>query len=640
MAASQRTELIFSLAGGGALLTGFILSRFDAAPSLTVIALYTASYFFGAYFMLFDLFGALRKGVFDIDLLMFLAALGAALIGRWAEGALLLFLFSLGHSLEHYALDRANRSIAALAKLAPKTALVKRDGRVEEVAVELLRIGDIAVVRPNSQIAADGLVIAGESMVDQSSLTGESMPVLKRPGPDPGAHLLPEKDAEIHRVYAGTTNGPGYLEVRVLKPASETSLSRLIRMVKEARENKSYAQNLTQKFETYYVPSVLAVVALLNFAFLVIDEPFQTSFYRAITLLVVASPCALVISTPSAVLCGIARAAHAGVLFKGGKPLLDLGAVDAMVFDKTGTLTSGQPVVTDFVSSDASDHRPLLAAVVALEERSDHPLARALVRDLRIQLDSHPLPEVRDSHSVIGCGIRGTVGERQLWVGNTELFAGAPGGSIPAAMLDRMRQLESEGKTTVLVREESEFKALIGIMDVPRKENRQVIESLRNLGMKRIVMLSGDNQLVADAVGGRLGITEVHGNLHPGEKLEFIRRLIREKRLVAMIGDGVNDAPALAGSTVGISMGAAGSDLARESSDVALMADRLEQLPTAVRLSRKTRRIVRQNLIISIGVIFFMIPVALLGLTSIGPAVLIHEGSTVAVVLNALRLLK
>ena len=553
---------------------------------------------------------------------------------------MLLFLFSLGHALEHLALDRANQSIAQLARLVPKTALIKRGAEMVELALDDIAVGDIAVIKPHTRIAADGQVLNGESMVDQSSLTGESMPVLKRPVRENDSKPASEIVAEMNRVYAGTTNGSGYLEVLVQKPASESSLSRLVRMVQEAKENKSYAQKITYTFEKIYVPGVLIFVILLHFSFLLIDEHFSDSFYRAITFLVVASPCALVISTPSAVLCGIARAAKSGVLFKGGRPLIELSLVNAIIFDKTGTLTSGQPVVTDFLPFDTGDVSDLMASIVALEDKSDHPLARSIADELRKKLNSKSIPEVRDFHSVTGCGVRGLIDGQLFQVGNTELFAGQECGTIPDHVIRLKSTMETEGKTTVLVMRQTEFKALIGIMDVPRKENIRVIQKLRELGIERLLMLSGDHQLVSAAVGRRLGLTEIYGGMQPEDKLRKVSELTLARYKVAMVGDGINDAPALAGSAVGVAMGAAGSEVAQESADVALMANQLEQLPFAIQLSRRTRKIVRQNLLISIGVIIFMVPLALLGLTGIGPAVLIHEGSTVAVVLNALRLLR
>ncbi len=625
-------ELLFSIICGAALLTGFLMEITGQSWYLPV---YLFAYFFGSYFMLIDIWNSLTKGKFEIDFLMFAAAIGAGILHRWSEGALLLFLFSMGHALEHFALDKAHRSIAALAQLAPKTALIKNNDDILEVAIEELKVGDIVVVHPNTKIAADGLVIKGSSAVDQSNITGESMPVEKMPliGDD-------DKDNSSHRVFSGTLNGQGYLEIRVTRTTNNTTLSQLIRLVNEAKEQESPTQLFTKKIEKVYVPAVLTFVVALNFAFLFLDESFSQSFYRAITVLVVASPCALVLSTPSAVLSGIARAANKGILMKGGKPLEQLGKLKAIAFDKTGTLTKGQPGITDVITLNGHDKEDLLAYVVAIEKHSDHPLAKALVKAGANMYNGAKLPDVQNFKSITGKGVAGEIENRSLLVGNREIFQSPEDAEEIKRLTPQLEVLEQQGKTNILIKLGKEFIGIVSMMDLPREESLLVVKTLKSMGLKRIIMLSGDHQKVADSIGRQVGITESWGNLLPEQKAKAIQKIKQEETHVAMVGDGVNDAPAMAYSTVGIAMGAAGSDVALETADVALMSDKIGQLPFAIGLSQSTRKIILQNLIISMGVIVVMIPLALLGITSIGPAVIIHEGSTILVVFNALRLLK
>jgi Zn2+/Cd2+-exporting ATPase len=583
-----------------------------------------------------DLTSSVLKGKFEIDFLMFAAAVGAGMLNKWSEGALLLFLFSMGHALEHLALDKAHKSIAALAELVPKSAWIRKNGAVIEVPIEDLKIGDIVIIRPNSKIAADGLITTGSSCVDQSNITGESIPVEKYTFQGKEADEVPNNC----RVFSGTMNGQGYLEVKVTKSTNDTTLSHLIRLVNEAKAQESPTQLFTEKVERVYVPLVLTMVFLLNFAFLVIDEAFVDSFYRAITVLVVASPCALVLSTPSAVLSGIARAARMGILMKGGKPLEELGRLRALAFDKTGTLTKGEPHITDVIALNGLANEEIMKLVVAVEQQSDHPLAKAIVKDGLKMLNGTILPQIKGFVSLTGRGVRADAGGKAVVIGNKETFTSAEDAEKIGLITSQIELLENQGKTTMLVNVDGEFIAILALMDMPREENIRVIAALKKLGILKIVMLSGDNQRVADSVAAQIGITEAVGNLLPQNKAHAIKKIRETEHIVAMVGDGVNDAPAMASSSVSIAMGAAGSDVALETADVALMADNLINLPFAIGLSQKTRKIIKQNLFISLGVIAVMVPMALLGLTSIGPAVLIHEGSTIVVVFNALRLLK
>ena len=571
---------------------------------------------------------------------MLVAAIGAAALGQWPEGALLLFLFSLGHALEHMAMNKARKSIEALAGLSAKTAIVRRNGIQEEIPVEQLLIGDIVIVKPNSKMPADGVVVAGNSSVNQAPITGESVPVDKMPVDNPDADFSNDKKKDAaHTVFAGSINGAGVLEIKVLKEAKDSTLSRVVQMVKEAEQQQSPTQQFTKKIERYYVPAVLILVSLLIFAFLVIDEPFSKSFYRAMAVLVAASPCALAISTPSAVLSGVARAARQGVLIKGGKPLEDLGVLTALAFDKTGTLTEGKPVLNKIIVLNGTTEEDLLTMAVAVERLSDHPLASAIVKGGMQKLNGKIIPEATNLKAVMGRGVQADINGSKVIIGNDEIFKENNQSLLPQKIIEQVTALQYEGNTTMIIKNDDNYIGIIGVMDIPRPEAKEVLLQLKRAGIKKMVMLTGDNQRVADAVAKQIGITEAYGDLLPEEKVAAIDKLMEKGNKLAMIGDGVNDAPAMAKSTVGIAMGAAGSDVALETADIALMGDKLSLLPFAIGLSRKSKSIIRQNLFISLGMVAVLIPLTMSGIASMGPAVIGHEGSTLLVVLNALRLL-
>ncbi|PUZ20909.1 heavy metal translocating P-type ATPase [Chitinophaga costaii] len=636
----KNTELYFSIGCGIALAVGFGLSRVSSLPKLLPIAFYIVAYLLGGFFTAKEAIEAIRKGGFEIDFLMLVAAIGAAILGDWAEGALLLFLFSMGHALEHYAMGKARKSITALTALAPKTALVKDNGQTRTVAISALKIGDVIVVKPNTKIAADGIVVSGAGSVNQAPITGESIPVDKEAVEDPS--ISPEKAGNLdgkYRVFAGTINGNDLLEVKVSREANDSSIARLVKMVNEAEAQQSPTQQFTDKIEKIFVPAVLVLVVLLCFAFLVIDEPFSKSFYRAMAVLVAASPCALAISTPSAVLSGVARAARAGVLIKGGRPLEDLGSLTALAFDKTGTLTEGKPRLTAVLPLDNIGEQELLAYVVAVESLSDHPLAKAIVRDAQTRLQGASSLTAQDLQAVLGKGVKASVGNEQVYAGNLALFDGLDAYKPSPALTAQVRELENKGNTTMIIRRNQAYIGIIAVMDIPRPEAKATLSALTREGITKMVMLTGDNQQVANAVAVQIGLTEALGGLLPEQKVEAIEKLTRDAGKAAMVGDGVNDAPAMAKSTVGIAMGAAGSDVALETADIALMGDKLDLLPFAIGLSRKATSIIRQNLFISLGMVVVLIPLTISGLASIGPAVVAHEGSTLVVVFNALRLL-
>jgi len=408
-------------------------------------------------------------------------------------------------------------------------------------------------------------------------------------------------------------------------------------MVSEAETQKSPTQRFTDRFERIFVPLVLALAFVLLFAWVVVDEPFRDSFYRAMAVLVAASPCALAIATPSAVLSGVARAARAGVLIKGGAPLENLGSLNAIAFDKTGTLTEGRPRITDVMPVRGTKEADLLATAVAVERLSDHPLAEALARDGAERLGASAIGAATDLKSLTGKGVTAELDGETIWIGKPEMFGadGVPALGDEAASV--VAQLRLQGRTLMVVRRGPRDLGVIGLLDTPRAAARPTLTALRALGVQRMIMISGDHQKAAQAIAQQVGLTEAWGDLMPEDKVEAIKKL-RSDGKIAMVGDGVNDAPAMATATVGIAMGAAGSDVALETADVALMSDDLSQLPFTVGLSRQTRRIIRQNLYVSLGVVAFLVPATIFGL-GIGPAVALHEGSTLLVVFNALRLL-
>jgi len=633
----SRAEIIFAGLAGLCLLIGWLGPKLDILPETIGFGFLIAAYFFGGYFALREAMGKLLKGQFQIDFLMLVAATGAAVLGEWAEGAFLLFLFAVGHALENYAMTRARNAISALADLAPDEALVRRGSTTETVPIDQLVIGDIVVVRSNERLPADGFVVSGQSAVNQAPITGESAPVDKRPVADrANAANNPDALKPETRVFAGSINGSGSLDIEVTKLSGETTLARVVTMVSEAETRQSPTQSFTKKFERIFVPCVILLAIVTSLAFLVLDETWSDSFYRAMAVLVAASPCALAIATPSAILSGVARAARGGVLIKGGAPLESLGRLDAIAFDKTGTLTEGEPRLVDVVPYNGVSEDELLRVASAVEKLSDHPLAEAVVRDARDRLGSIP-DGASDFASVTGRGVAASFEGMTVHIGKSDLFDEVAGAQLPSDLSARVEELSSQGRTTMIVRHGGTYLGAIGLMDTPREAAKTVIARLREIGVTRMMMISGDNQNVANAVAREVGLDDAFGDLMPDDKVTKIKTL-KKGRGVAMVGDGVNDAPAMANATVGIAMGAAGSDVALETADIALMADDLETLPFAVGLSRATSRIIKQNLWASLGIVAFLIPATLFGL-GIGPAVLIHEGSTLIVVFNALRLL-
>ena len=630
---SSRIELGAALVSLGIYLVARGLDWFTDIDS-PVTGLYISAAVLTGVFVARDAWMSVRARVFDIDQLMLIAAIGAAFIRHWSDSALLLVLFSLGHALEGYAMNRARNAIEALGELAPATAR-RKEAPTVEVPVGDLVVGDVVVVRPNERLPADGVIVAGETAIDESAVTGESVPVDKSAIGDPSAALQGIDTIDPrHRVFAGTLNGPNAIEVMVLRVAADSTLARVIQLVAEAETQISPTQRLTKRIVRIFVPSVLVLVAFLLIVPPLAGEAFTDSFARAMAVLVAASPCALAIATPSAVLAAIARAARSGILVKGGGPLEELGGVSAIAFDKTGTLTEGKPVLTDIVPAVGVDEADLLRVTFAVEQSSDHPIARAITAGVAERIGEADRIEATGVTAVTGKGVTGEVNGTTVMIGNAALFEST---EIPAAVRDASEVLQGRGRTTMIVRHGEEFLGVLGVMDTPRSEAKTAIETLRQLGIGTVVMLSGDNQRVASAVAGEVGISEARGGLMPADKVDAVQDLANRGG-VAMIGDGVNDAPALAAANVGVAMGAAGSDVALETADIALMADRLEHLPVAVGLARRASRTIKQNLFFSLAVVAVLIPMTILGV-GISVAVIAHEGSTLVVVANALLLL-
>ncbi len=611
-----------------AILLSLLVER-DGTPEIVIALLGVIAFVAGGTFGLKGALESLRERKLDVDLLMVLAAVGAAFVGNWREGALLLFLFSLSNVLQDYAIGRSRQAIRSLFKLYPAEARVRRGGEVQTIKIGAIRVGDIVLIQPGERIPVDGTVREGRSTVDQSPITGESMPVEKTPG---------------DKIFAGTLNGQGALDVEALQAASDTVLARIIKMVEEAQDSKAPTERFLETFEQYYATLIIVGVIL----FIIIPpalglEDFASNFYRAMVLMTVASPCALVISTPAAFISAIASAARSGVLFKGGAYLEAMAGIKAVAFDKTGTLTQGKPGVTDVVSGCELCEDDLLSVAAGVESRSEHPLALAIVNATKAR--SLPIPEVTDFEALPGRGIVSKVEGRTVRVGNIHYLQ--QNNSMPEALADRYMQLESEGKTVIgVVREgqcagcgacegREDWMGLIALADAIRPESKAIIDQLHAMGIE-VAMLTGDNERVAQNIGAQLGIDRVHANLMPEDKVKAIKQIEAEIGATAMVGDGVNDAPALATAAVGIAMGAAGTDVAMETADLVLMGDRLELIPFAIKLSKKARRVVWQNLTFAIGVIVVLILSAFAINLPLPLGVLGHEGSTVIVVLNGL----
>jgi len=581
-------ELLRNVIAGILLVFGWLSHQLSGLPEDLSLILFLLTFLItGIPLARHALRALLRERRFDADFLMVVAAIGAAALGEWAEGGLLLVLFSTGHTLEHRAMDRARSAIHALAALTPKTARVIRDSGPVEVAIEHLQLGEIVAVAPGERIPVDGEIKAGRSTVDQSTLTGESTPI----DISPGDHAL-----------AGSVNGQGALRVQVERLAADSTLARVIASVQTAQSLSSPSEQLSQRIAKILVPTVLALDLLLMLVPPLFGVPFRESFLRAMTLLVVASPCALALGPPAAVLSGLANAARQGVLIKSGADLESLGALQALAFDKTGTLTIGKPQVVDVLARGEWVAEQILSLAAAVEQHSGHPLAQAILQKAQRDEDL--------------------------------------GQSASAEHLQQIRRWQADGSTIVTLHVDEEIAGWIALADTARPEAAPTLQALRDLDIQRFIMLTGDSPQAAAWIAQQVGIEDLRAGLLPQEKVTALQQIMQQSKYVGMVGDGVNDAPALAAATVGIAMGGAKTQVALETADVVLMSDDLARLPFIIDLGRRTRRILQQNLWIALIVIVSMSILALTGLAGISTAVVLHEGSTILVVLNGLRLLR
>jgi Cd2+/Zn2+-exporting ATPase len=632
-------------AGSGLLIALGGALRMLGRSEATVTSAFVAAILVGGFYVARAGWAALRTAhSLDMNALMTIAAVGAIFVGESAEGAVAMFLFSLGNSLEGYSMGRARNAIRSLMDLSPRLATVVYGDRQEDVPVEELRIGDRLLVRPGERIPMDGLVLSGESAVDQAPITGESVPVAKAPGEE---------------VFAGTINGQGALVMRVDRLADDTTIARVIKMVEKAQGQKAPSQRFVDRFARVYTPVVIAIASAIAVlpplvGWLVGDGHLATLFgiwvYRALVLLVIACPCALVISTPVTIVSAIARAARAGVLIKGGAHLESLGGLRVIALDKTGTLTAGRPEVVEvrcvghpagLAWSDCADCRRTLAEAAAVERRSEHPLGQAVVRAATAEGLGHALPPAEEVQALAGRGVQGRVDGNLVTVATHSYIHETDPELRAGPLCDAVEATEATGRTAMIVRNDCcGLRGYIAVADRLRPEVPQVLASLRQSGIEQTVMLTGDNQATAEAVAAAAGVDAMQAGLLPEQKVAAIEGLLARYGAVAMVGDGVNDAPALARATVGIAMGAAGTDTALETADVALMADDLGQLPFALRLSRRARSVIGQNVVLSLGIKALFLGLALAGLATLWMAVFADVGASLIVTFNGMRLLR
>lgn len=628
-----RNPFLHTIICGSALALGFIGNITGILTSGIVVGLYIIAYISGGYEGLAHTLRDLKKFQINIDFLMIAAAIGAAIIGQWLEGAILLFLFSLSETLEDYALGKSRSAISSLMDLRPQQGLVLHpDGSEETVPVEDLKVGQIIIVKPGEHIPIDGKIIEGTSTIDQSAITGESVPVEKKVG---------------DTVFAATLNEYGAIQIKVTKPANDTTLAKIIELVEKAQKNKAVTQRFLDRFEPIYAVSVVAIVALFILVpWLILKQNFDPVFYRAMTLLVVASPCALIISTPASIISAIANGARNGILFKGGAHVEQTVTIKTIAFDKTGTLTKGEPAVTDIVPIDSSwnnsenpdsiTEKKLLEIAAGCEQYSEHHLAEAIVQKAT---ESNLTPiKVQNLQSIPGQGVFADWNGKNVQVGNHKLFNDSLS-KWAKEIHKKADELIAEGKTVVFVVLEKKPIGIIALADQIRPKARETLDELRKLGIAHIAMLTGDNKGVARNIAGQLGVDQIYAELLPDQKVEIINQL-KKNGNVAMVGDGVNDAPALATSDLGIAMGAAGTDVALETADIVLMGDDLTKLPYLLKLVRKAKKVVWQNITFSLTVIVVLIAGVFWIDLPLTAGVVGHEGSTLIVVLNGLRLLR
>ena len=607
------------------ILLAFVSQNISGEDSTTTIILYVIAIVVGGFNLFKEGIANLIKLDFTMESLMTIAIIGASIIGEWAEGSIVVILFALSEVLERYSMDKARQSIRSLMDIAPKEALIRRDDVEQMIAVSDIQIGDIMIIKPGQKIAMDGVVIKGYSAINQSAITGESIPVEKK------------VDDEV---FAGTLNEEGLLEVKVTKHVEDTTISKIIHLVEEAQGERAPAQAFVDKFAKYYTPTIMLIALLV-----VVVPPlffggdWDTWVYQGLSLLVVGCPCSLVISTPVSIVSAIGNSAKNGVLVKGGIYLEEIGGLQAIAFDKTGTLTKGKPVVTDFVPySEHMNEQKSLSIITALETLSQHPLASAIISKAMVDNVDYKSIEIDNFSSITGKGVKGDVDGTTYYIGSSKLFESSLENS--QSIFQLYQSLQKQGKTAMLFGTESNILAIIAVADEIRESSKEVIAQLHKLGIAHTIMLTGDNNDTAQFIGKEIGVSDIKAELMPEDKLTYIKELKQTYGKVAMIGDGVNDAPALAASTVGIAMGGAGTDTALETADVALMGDDLKKLPFIVNLSRKTLKIIKQNITFSLGIKLLALLLVLPGWLTLWIAIVADMGATLLVTLNGLRLMK
>ena len=603
-------------------MMSWILGKQYGEEHILPIIGYGAAIVIGGYSLFMKGLKNLSRLKFDMNTLMTIAIIGAALIGEWGEGATVVILFAISEALERYSMDKARQSIESLVDIAPKEAFIRRGNEEMLIKVEDIVVGDTMIVKPGQKLAMDGFVVKGTSTLNQAAITGESVPVTKT------------VDDEV---FAGTLNEEGLLEVQVTKKVEDTTLSKIIHLVEEAQAERAPSQAFVDKFAKYYTP----VIVLLALFIAVIPPLFGGDWsewiYQGLAVLVVGCPCALVVSTPVAVVTAIGNAAKNGVLIKGGIYLEETGHLKAIAFDKTGTLTKGVPAVTDILTF-GGEQNELLLITAAIEKGSQHPLASAIMRKAEENGLKFNDVSVEEFHSITGKGVKAKVNNQMYYVGSPNFFEELHG-SIPNDRKEKITELQIQGKTVMVLGTETEILSFIAVADEMRESSKEVIDKLNSMGIET-VMLTGDNARTAAAIGKRVGVSDIRADLLPEDKLNFIKELRRKYQSVAMVGDGVNDAPALAASTVGVAMGGAGTDTALETADIALMSDDLSKLPYTIKLSRRALMIIKQNITFSLAIKLLALLLVVPGWLTLWIAIFADMGATLIVTLNSLRLLK
>lgn len=617
----RNIALIISL---GFILVAVISQLSLGEDHLLTKALYILAIIIGGFDLFKEGFSDLIKLDFSMESLMTIAIIGAAFIGEWAEGSIVVILFAISEALERFSMDKARQSIRSLMDIAPKEALIRRNNVEQLVSVDKIDIDDIMIIKPGQKIAMDGLVINGHSSVNQAAITGESVPVEK------------QLDDEV---FAGTLNEEGVLEVKVTKKVTDTTIAKIIHLVEEAQGERAPAQAFVDKFAKYYTPFII-IMALL----IVVVPPlffggdWNKWLYQGLSILVVGCPCSLVISTPVSIVSAIGNAAKNGVLVKGGVYLEEIGHLRAIAFDKTGTLTKGKPVVTDFIATSSETDINYLSIISSLESLSQHPLASAILNEADKTNVDYKSIQIEDFQSITGKGLIGIHQNIRYYIGSPKLFSASV--IEETAVKVQYRQFQEQGKTAMYFGTDEQILGVIAVADEVRDSSAAVISELHKLSIEHTIMLTGDNTKTAESIGKQLGVTEIKGDLMPQEKLDSIKALRTTYNKVAMVGDGINDAPALAASTVGIAMGGAGTDTALETADVALMGDDLQKLPFIVRLSRQTLKVIKQNITFSLGIKLLALLLVIPGWLTLWIAIVADMGATLLVTLNGLRLMK